>query len=63
MRTCRLGSVSGSDLVECDLVHIQIEFFLRRTRLVILRQRFGRMGQANIGGAVASSDMSQIELA
>ena len=52
MRTYRLDSVSGSDRVECDLVHIQIEFFLRRTRLVILRQRFGRMGQANIGGAV-----------
>ena len=58
MRTCRLPSVSGSDRVECDLVHIQIEFFLRRTRLGILRQRFGRMGQANIGGAVGSSALT-----
>jgi hypothetical protein len=48
MRTCRLGDVSRSDRVECDLVHIQIEFFLRRTRLVILRQRFGRMGKLTL---------------
>ena len=32
MRTCRLDSVSGSDRVECDRVHIHIEFFRRQER-------------------------------